>query len=85
MYSLTVTNYEDSNYQNSVKEIPQETSLTDKRDTFINGTCSIRDKIFFLKTSKTGSTSVANILMRFGLKRQENGYPLLYFRAETGK
>ena len=32
-------------------------SLTDKRDRFLDGTCSIRDKVFFLKTSKTGSTS----------------------------
>ena len=32
-------------------------------------TCKEVDKIYFLKTSKTGSTSVANLLMRFGLRR----------------
>ena len=31
--------------------------------------CKIEDKIYFLKTSKTGSTSVANILTRFGIRK----------------
>ena len=31
--------------------------------------CKEVDKVYFLKTSKTGSTSVANILTRFGLHR----------------
>ena len=35
--------------------------------------CKIQDKIYFLKTSKTGSTSVANILTRFGIR---NGFEL---------
>ena len=69
-----MTQYDKSFESDSVTEVLKKTSLTEKRDTFINGTCSIRDKIFFLKTSKTGSTSVANILMRFGLKRQAIGY-----------
>lgn len=30
--------------------------------------CEIQDKIYFLKTSKTGSTSIANILTRFGIR-----------------
>ena len=34
-----------------------------------NQKCKEVDKIYFLKTSKTGSTSVANLLMRFGLRR----------------
>ena len=34
-----------------------------------NNECKIQDKIYFLKTSKTGSTSVANILTRFGLRK----------------
>ena len=44
-------------------------SLETKLATFENGTCQESDKIYFLKTSKTGSTSVANLLMRFGLRR----------------
>ena len=32
-------------------------------------TCQKTDKIFYLKTTKTGSTSLANIIMRFGFKR----------------
>ena len=31
--------------------------------------CKIEDKIYFLKASKTGSTSVANILTRFGIRK----------------
>ena len=31
--------------------------------------CKEIDKIYFLKTSKTGSTSIANLLIRFGLRR----------------
>ena len=36
--------------------------------------CKIQDKIYFLKTSKTGSTSIANILTRFGIR---NGIRIL--------
>ena len=36
--------------------------------------CEIQDKIYFLKTSKTGSTSIANILTRFGIR---NGIRIL--------
>ena len=79
IYPLKVTQYDDLVENISVTEISKKTSLTEKRDAFINGTCSTRDKIFFLKTSKTGSTSVANILMRFGLKRQGTGYISVYF------
>lgn len=31
--------------------------------------CEKKEKIYFLKTSKTGSTTMANILMRFGFER----------------
>ena len=31
--------------------------------------CEKKEKVYFLKTSKTGSTTMANILMRFGFKR----------------
>jgi hypothetical protein len=35
---------------------------------FEEKTCSPEDHIYFLKTSKTGSTTIANILIRYGLK-----------------
>ena len=37
-----------------------------------NGTCEKHDKIYFLKTSKTGGTTISNILMRFGFLREKN-------------
>ena len=71
--------------------------LSESLEVYENNTCQEVDKIYFLKTSKTGSTSVANILMRFGLRRPgtnfllnenanggfffENGY--MPFNAET--
>ena len=60
-------------YENEVRvEVPIEKptlTLAEKARLFDEGKCQINDKIYFLKTSKTGSTSVANILMRFGLRR----------------
>jgi len=44
--------------------------------------CKIEDKIYFLKTSKTGSTSIANILTRFGIRR--NGTTFLMGEASNG-
>jgi len=38
--------------------------------------CEKVEKIFFLKTSKTGSTTVANILMRFGFRRENSNFLL---------
>ena len=43
-------------------------SLKEVANNYENGKCSEQDKVYFLKTSKTGSTSVANILTRFGLR-----------------
>ena len=36
--------------------------------------CTPVEKIFFLKTSKTGSTSIANIVQRFGFKRPDTNF-----------
>ena len=44
-------------------------NLADLLAQYESKTCKEVDKIYFLKTSKTGSTSVANILTRFGLRR----------------
>jgi len=48
---------------------PPHASLDQVLASYEKGECSEVDKIYFLKTSKTGSTSVANILTRFGLRR----------------
>ena len=48
---------------------PPHVSLDQVLASYEKGECSEVDKIYFLKTSKTGSTSVANILTRFGLRR----------------
>ena len=47
----------------------QPISLEESIKAYEDGTCKESNKIYFLKTSKTGSTSVANLLMRFGLRR----------------
>lgn len=36
--------------------------------------CEKVEKIYFLKTSKTGSTTMANILMRFGFRREKTNF-----------
>ena len=41
---------------------------------FKDGNCLRREKIYFLKTSKTGSSTFANILVRFGFKRPGTNY-----------
>ena len=41
---------------------------------FKDGKCRRREKIYFLKTSKTGSSTFANILVRFGFKRPGMNY-----------
>ena len=38
--------------------------------------CQKHEKIYFLKTSKTGSTTIANILMRFGYARPGTNFLL---------
>lgn len=38
--------------------------------------CQKHEKVYFLKTSKTGSTTMANILMRFGFRRPGTNYLL---------
>ena len=38
--------------------------------------CERVEKVYFLKTSKTGSTTVANILMRFGFRRKNSNFLL---------
>ena len=43
--------------------------LLDRIGEFKDGKCEKKEKIYFLKTSKTGSTTMANILIRFGFKR----------------
>ena len=78
-------------------------SLTSKRNIsealklFEEKKCVRQEKIYFLKTSKTGSTTIANILIRLGLKANEtnflfgengNGglfftYSYMPFKAET--
>ena len=40
------------------------------------GKCEKHEKIYFLKTSKTGSTTIANILMRFGYARPGTNFLL---------
>ena len=56
-------------------------SLTSKRKSisealklFEEKKCVRQEKIYFLKTSKTGSTTVANILIRLGLKAKETNF-----------
>ena len=41
---------------------------------FKDGKCRRKEKIYFLKTSKTGSSTFANILVRFGFKRPGTNY-----------
>lgn len=36
--------------------------------------CEKVEKVYFLKTSKTGSTTMANILMRFGYRREGTNF-----------
>ena len=36
--------------------------------------CKKVEKVYFLKTSKTGSTTMANILMRFGFRREGTNF-----------
>ena len=38
--------------------------------------CKKVEKVYFLKTSKTGSTTMANILMRFGFRREGTNFLL---------
>ena len=48
-----------------------EAELEDLKETlglYEEKKCKSQDKIYFLKTSKTGSTSLANILTRYGLR-----------------
>ena len=49
---------------------------------FGKDTCEKKTSIYFLKTSKTGSTTFANILMRFGFARQ--GTNFLMGESENG-
>ena len=44
-------------------------SLPDRVGEYGKDKCKRKEKIYFLKTSKTGSTTMANILMRFGFSR----------------
>ena len=56
----------------AVKEdnsIQKQKDLAELLAEYESKTCRKVDKIYFLKTSKTGSTTVANILTRFGLRR----------------
>ena len=70
---LRETEPDKTEYENEIRvQVPIEKptlTLAEKARLFDEGKCQINDKIYFLKTSKTGSTSVANILMRFGLRR----------------
>ena len=43
--------------------------LRDRTGIYGTDKCDRKEKIYFLKTSKTGSTTMANILMRFGFSR----------------
>ena len=52
------------------KHIP----LKDRVGTYGVDKCERKEKIYFLKTSKTGSTTMANILMRFGFARPATNF-----------
>lgn len=54
------------------KKIP----LVDRVGEFKDGFCEKKEKIYFLKTSKTGSTTMANILIRFGFQRPGTNFLL---------
>ena len=54
------------------KKIP----LVDRVGEFKDGLCEKKEKIYFLKTSKTGSTTMANILIRFGFQRPGTNFLL---------
>ena len=51
-------------------------ALMDQIGDFRNGKCNKKDKLYFLKTSKTGGTTMANILIRFGFARPGTNYLL---------
>ena len=54
------------------KHIP----LADRIGIYGEDQCQKQEQIYFLKTSKTGSTTIANILMRFGFKRPGTNFLL---------
>ena len=67
---LQGSNTQESNDVDSVQEdVQKPKDLAELLADYESKTCKEVDKIYFLKTSKTGSTSVANILTRFGLRR----------------
>ena len=52
------------------KKLPLEEQIGE----FGKDTCEKKTSIYFLKTSKTGGTTIANILMRFGFAREETNF-----------
>ena len=54
----------------------KEKPLLDQIGSFGVDKCKKHEKIYFLKTSKTGSTTISNILMRFGFARPGTNYLL---------
>merc|ERR1739838_646439 len=51
-------------------------SLKNRVGQFGRDSCEKVEKVYFLKTSKTGSTTMANILMRFGFRREGTNFLL---------
>ena len=68
-YNETVNLLLDHLDSTAEEELSTTKNLTTLFEKFESKTCSEVDKIYFLKTSKTGSTTIANILQRFGLRR----------------
>jgi hypothetical protein len=60
------------------KKLPLEEQIGE----FGKDTCEKKTSIYFLKTSKTGGTTFANILMRFGFARE--GTNFLMGECENG-
>lgn len=60
----------DSSPQRWWKKLPFEQQIGE----FGKDTCEKKTSIYFLKTSKTGGTTFANILMRFGFAREGTNY-----------
>ena len=55
-----------------LRNIPEEETVLDVGE-IPNSNCTPQKKIFFLKTSKTGSTTISNIMARFAMKHGLSG------------
>lgn len=66
---------DEANTKSDIIEKPwKNVPLLDRIGQYGKDKCEKVEKIYFLKTSKTGSTTMANILMRFGFRREKTNF-----------